>query len=406
MRGSSRTTGAEVATAARLTAAIAGAVGIAAAAGRIVDRRQERREARRDPGQSRTDLDSRATLRLAESAPPPDWAGKPRSPTDLHGPTLRFALRQSVLAFRADRCSDLAGSLVYHAVLAVGPAVLVVLAIFGFFSPDAVDALVQRLQPVQATAPSTYDVVTSVIRAASQTPAPGVGLALGIAGALWSASGYVRSMGRALNRVYEVAEGRPVWRRWPEQIALTIAIVLLAAAGALLLASGGDVVTRIASALGLAGPAFVVFQVVRWPLLVLIAATALALLYSFASNVRQPGFRWTSPGAVLALIAWALATAGFALYLSVAGGFGSTYGPVAGVVVFVLWLYLTNLALLLGAELDAELERARELQAGMRAEHRIQLPPRDADDVTSRTERRDATIRSAVRLRETRGRVG
>jgi membrane protein len=224
---------------------------------------------------------------------------------------------------------------------------------------------------------------------------------VGIVGALWSASGYVGAFGRAMNRIYSIPEGRPVWKLRPTQLLVTIAVVVLVVIGALLLVSTGPLVQQIANRIGIGDVAFLVFSIVKWPVLVVIAVAAVAILYYFSPNIRQPKFKWTSTGSALALVVWALATVAFGLYLAFSNGgsYAKSYGPIAGVVIFLLWLWITNLALLFGAEFDAEIERGRELQGGIAAEEQIQLPMRDTRQSDKKAKQHEEDVEAGRRLR-------
>ena len=180
---------------------------------------------------------------------------------------------------------------------------------------------------------------------------------LGLAGALWSASGYVGAFGRAMNRIYEIDEGRPIWKLRPAMLLLTIVLVILAALVLLALVLTGPVAESVGDAIGLGSTAVLVWQVAKWPVLLAVVILIVALLYYATPNVKQPKFRWVSVGAVLAIVVWILVSAAFGFYVANFSSYDKTYGALGGVIVFLLWLWLTNLALLFGAELDSELER-------------------------------------------------
>ena len=203
-------------------------------------------------------------------------------------------------------------------------------------------------------------------------------LGAGLVVALWSASGYIGAFTRAVNAIYEVEEGRPFWKRRPLQVVLTLVMVLLVALVSIALVLTGDLAEAIGSALGVGATAVDVWAWAKWPVMLAIVMTAFALLYYTAPNVRQPRFRWITPGGLLAVVLWVAASAAFAVYVANFGSYNKTYGTLGGVISFLVWLWLTNIALLLGAELDAELERERELKAGLTAESELQLPPRKA----------------------------
>jgi membrane protein len=343
----------------------------------------------------------------ARTAPDPDDPSKPEGPEDMKKPAWGYAVKKVFREFSGDQCTDIAAALVYYAVLALGPAILAIVSILGLLSPGTVSSLSKQvLKPALSTSsPSTYTLINGLLTNASHAPGAGIGLIIGLLGALWSASGYVGAFGRAMNRIYSIDEGRPIWKLRPTQVLVTIAVVLLVVLAALLLVSTGPVVQQIANTIGIGDVAFLVFSIVKWPIIVLIAIAAIAILYYFTPNIRQPKFKWTSAGSVIALVVWAIATLLFGLYISFSNGssYAKSYGPIAGVIIFLLWLWITNLALLFGAEFDAEVERSRELQAGIAAEEQIQLPPRDTRQSDKKQKKHEQDVEKGRRLRETRG---
>jgi membrane protein len=203
-----------------------------------------------------------------------------------------------------------------------------------------------------------------------------------------------------MNRIYEVEEGRPIWKLRPLQLAITVILVVVAAGVLAGLVVSGPVAQSVGKVIGVGATAVTVWNVVKWPVMLVIVALLVALLYYATPNVRQPKFRWISVGAGIAIIAWVAGSTAFAFYVAHFGSYNKTYGSLAGAVVFLLWLWLTNLALLFGAEIDAELERARELQAGMPAEKALQLPARDTRASDKRSHKRDTRMQQGMRLRE------
>jgi membrane protein len=203
-------------------------------------------------------------------------------------------------------------------------------------------------------------------------------LSFGLLGALWSASGYLGAFTRASNSIYEVEEGRPFWKLRPLQIALTLLGVFLMSLVAIGLVISGPVAEAIGGAIGLGDTAIAVWGVAKWPVMLAIVMTVVATLYYVAPNVRQPRFRWVTPGGILAVLLWAVASVGFGLYVAHFGSYNKTYGTLGGVISFLVWMWISNLALVLGAEFDAELERERELKAGLPAEQGLRLPPKQA----------------------------
>ena len=340
---------------------------------------------------------------VKERAPDPDDPRKPESPTDLTKPSVFYVLRKTAREFQHDQCTDLAAALTYYAVLSLFPAVLVVVSLLGVFgqgrnTTDAVLDIVSDMAP-----PSTVDTLRPTIQQLVESPSAGFALVLGILTALWSASGYVGAFGRAMNRIYEVPEGRPVWKLRPLQLALTLAGLIMVAAVAFMLAVSGPVARAIGNAIGLGDVALTLWNILRWPVILVLVAVAVAVLYYATPNVQQPKFRWTSVGAALAILVWILASVGFGVYVANFGSYNKTYGALAGVIIFLLWLWITNLALLFGAELDSELERGRQLQAGMPAEKELQLPPRDTRVSDKYEAAAEKDVERARRLRQSRG---
>lgn len=361
----------EFATAAGLSLAAAAVVTAVAAAQRAFDRNAKpvfgsRKKHDRSASDTLSGEDSAPPTARGggpASAPAPDASFKPEGPEDLHKPTFLYSLKKTAREFGSDQCTDIAASLVYYAVLALGPAIIAIVSILGLLSPDTIGQLEKQvLAPALSGSPSTYTLLKGLLDNASSAPGAGIGLIVGVLGALWSASGYVGAFGRAMNRIYSIPEGRPVWKLRPTQLGVTLVVVIFFVIGALLLVSTGSVVQQLAQTIGVGDFAFTVFSIVKWPILVVIAIAGIAILYYFSPNVRQPKFKWTSVGSILALLVLAIATVALGLYLTLSGGgsYSKSYGPIAGVVIFLLWLWITNLALLFGAEFDAELERSRE----------------------------------------------
>ncbi|OBB72923.1 YihY/virulence factor BrkB family protein [Mycobacterium sp. 852014-52144_SCH5372336] len=347
----------------------------------------------------RTDEDDRTA-----QAPDPDDPRKPESPTDLTRPSLLYSMRKAVREFQKDECMDLAAALTYYAVLSIFPALVVMVSLLGVFGQGrrTVDALLDIASDVAPA--SALDTLRPTIEQLVNAPTAGFALVAGIVGALWTASGYVGAFGRAMNRIYEIDEGRPVWKLRPVQLLLTLIGLVMAAAVVFMLAVSGPLAQALGDAIGLGDAAVTAWNVVRWPLILLFVVLAVAILYYVTPNVQQPKFRWISGGAALAIVVWLLASLGFGLYVANFGSYNKTYGALAGVIVFLLWLWITNLALLFGAEVDAEVERGRQLQAGLPAEHELQLPPKDDHNIRKEEAAEKKDAKRARRLRLSRGR--
>ncbi len=303
----------------------------------------------------------------------------PESPAELDSGGWRAALRRTFDGFRSDQVTDLAAGLTYYAVLALFPALIALVSIVGLFGdPEAttrtITDIVSDLGP--KTAADTFNGPIESLTSDRETA--GTLFVAGLIGALYSASGYVGAFMRASNRIYGYEEGRPFWKLRPLQIAVTLAMVLLLALVVVALVLSGPVAEAVGEALGLTSTAVSIYGLAKWPVLVGVVLTMLAFLYYAAPNVRLPGFRWITPGSLLAVVVWILASIGFAFYVSNFGSYDKTYGTLGGVVTFLVWVWITNIAVLLGVEVNAELERTREIEAGVAgAEKSIQLPPRE-----------------------------
>lgn len=314
-----------------------------------------------------------------------------------------YVLRKTVREFLDDGCTDLAAALTYYAVLSVFPAALALLSLLSVLGQGsrAVNAVVDVLRPL--VSPEVLARVEPTLHGLATTRGGGIALVVGIAGAVWSASAWVNAFSRAMNRVYEVEEGRPVWKRRPAMLLVTLAAIVLCAVALLVLVISGPVAASVGSTLGIGSTWLTVWAWAKWPLLAVVVVLVVAMLYWATPNVRQPRFRLLSVGALVAILVWAAASVGFGFYVARFSSYDATYGAVGGVVVALVWLWLTNSALLLGAELDAELERARELAAGEEAEETLQLPVRDERGIARAEERRRKDAEAGRRVRESFG---
>ncbi|HEY0888537.1 MAG TPA: YihY/virulence factor BrkB family protein [Nocardioides sp.] len=328
---------------------------------------------------------------------------KPESPTDLKKPSWTYVARKTVREFMDDQCTDLAAALTYYAVLALFPAAIALLSLVGLVGQgrETVDTLLQILRDVGAG--SAAETLEPTLTELAGSQSSGFALVIGLAVALWSASGYVGAFGRGMNRIYEVDEGRPIWKLRPAMLLVTVVTVVLTAIVAVGLVVTGPAAEAVGNAIGVGSTFVTVWGIAKWPVLLIVVVVIVALLYYATPNVRQPKFRWISIGAIVAILTWVVASALFGLYVANFASYDKTYGSLAGVIVFLLWLWITNLALLFGAELDAELERGRELQAGIAAESEIQLPPRDTRKSDKAAEKEREDVARARALRESRG---
>ena len=323
-----------------------------------------------------------------------------KSPTDLTRRSWFYVLRKTYREFGDDQCTDLAAGLTYYAVLSLFPAGIALISLLGVVGQgrQSVDNVMKVLHPLVSS--STLSTVRPALDHVAASPGAGVGLVIGLLGALWSASGYVGAFGRAMNRVYEIDEGRPFWKLRPLMLVITLVAILLVACVLVMLIVSGPLADSIGSVAGLGSQAVMAWNIAKWPVIVVFVVLIVAMLYYATPNVRQPRFRWISVGAFVAIIAWIIVSVLFAFYVSSFGSYDKTYGSLAGVIAGLLWLWLTNLALLFGAELDSELERGRELQAGIAAERELQLPPRDTRGIRKARKKEAKDIARGRAIRE------
>ncbi len=292
--------------------------------------------------------------------------------------SLLATLKRTASEFQEDNLTDWAAALTYYGLLSLFPALIALVAIVGLFgdpksTTSTITDIVKSLGPSSA-AKTFADPIRSIT---SDRSGAGIALIAGLLAALWSASGYVGAFIRASNIIYETSEGRPFWRLRPLQMLVTLAMILLMALVALGLALTGPIVEAVAEPIGISSTATTVWDIAKWPVLALLFITMISLLYYASPNVKIRGFRWVTPGSVVALVAWIIASAAFALFVANFGSYNKTYGTLAGLVVLLIWLWITNLAILFGHQLNAERERSLELDEGTpRAEREIQLEPR------------------------------
>ena len=299
----------------------------------------------------------------------------PDEPTDLKTRSWWGVLKRSVKEFREDNLTDWAAALTYYGVLSIFPALLVVVSVLGLIGESATQPLLDNLATV-APGPA-QEIFTSAIQNLNQSQgAAGILFVVGLAAALWSASSYVGAFMRASNSIYEVEEGRPFWKLRPAQIGITLTMMILLVVGAVAVVVTGPLAEEVGNVIGVGSAAVTAWDIAKWPVLVLLVSFMFSVLYWAAPNVKQPGFRWLTPGGVVAVVLWILASAAFAFYVANFGSYNKTYGSVAGVIIFLVWLWISNIAVLLGAEVNAEVERARELESGVPEERTLALEPR------------------------------
>ena len=305
--------------------------------------------------------------------------GELTSPAALPRATWGDTLKRTVSEFKEDKLNHWAAALTYYSVLSLFPAVLVLVSLVGLFgNPERITKVltdtVSQLGP--STAATTFQ--GPIAQLTSNRGGAGIMLLVSVAGALWAASGYVSAFADASNEIYEVEEGRPFWKLKPLQLVVTLVVILMAALVALALVLSGPIVGALGGALGLSDTALTVWRFAKWPAMLVLVLAIFGVLYYSSPNAKPSGMRWVSGGAIVALVAWIVASIAFAIYAANFGSYNKTYGTLGGAVVFLLWLWLTNLAILLGAEFNAETERAKQIHAGSSAERELDLPVREA----------------------------
>ncbi len=286
-----------------------------------------------------------------------DRAGSIAGPTDLTRHAWWHALRDAAKAYGENNLGDRAAGLTYYSVLAVFPALIVLVSLLGVLgNQGTVDALLRIIGDLgEASAVDTLrSPLENIVRSSSGA---GVALGLGAAIALYSASGYIGAFIRASNEIFAAEEERPFYKLRPLQLLITLAMVVVIIAILFVVVLSGPLADAIGAELGIGDSALAAWSIVRWPLLFAVVATVIALLYAVSPDARHQGLRWMVPGSVLATGLWLVASAGFNLYVTNFGSYANTYGSLAGIVIFLIWLWLTNQAILLGAQFAAELER-------------------------------------------------
>ena len=307
----------------------------------------------------------------------------PEAPTKLGGRSWWSVLKRTVKEFKEDNLTVWAAALTYFGVLAIFPALLALISILGLLGSGSTQPLIDNIGGV-APGPAK-DIITAAIEnlQKSQSSA-GIFFIVGLAVALWSASGYVAAFMRASNAIYEIEEGRPIWKTVPVRLGVTLVLVVLLAVTAVAVVFTGGLADQVGNLLGIGSTAVMVWDIVKWPVLLLIVSLMISILYWASPNVKQPGFRWITPGGILAVVLWVTVSAAFAFYVANFGSYNKTYGALAGVIIFLVWLWISNIAILLGAEVNAELERQREIEAGHPPEREPFLEPRDTRKIEKR----------------------
>ncbi|MER5856301.1 YihY/virulence factor BrkB family protein [Streptomyces sp900105245] len=316
--------------------------------------------------------------------PTPDEAGPdpeveeaaPDTPTKLPRGAWLAVLKGSLREFKDDELTDRAAALTYYSVLSLFPALLVLVSLLAVAGKSATDKVLANLKHLAPG--SARDIITRAVEQLQNGSGTGSVVAvIGILLAVWSASGYVAAFIRAANAVYDMPEGRPVWKILPVRVGVTVVLMVLAVASALIVVFTGGLARRAGGAIGMGDTALTVWSIAKWPVLVLLVTVMIAILYWATPNAKVRGLRWVTPGSFLALLIWLIASAGFAFYVANFSSYNKTYGTMAGVIVFLVWLWISNLAILLGLEFDAETVRQRAIAGGHPAEAEPYTQPRD-----------------------------
>jgi membrane protein len=308
---------------------------------------------------------------------PGDEKAAPEKPTDLRRRSWPSVLRRTVAEFRRDNLTDWAAVLTYYGILAIFPALLVLVSILGLIGESATQPLIENLGSV-APGPAQEILTSALTNLQDSQGAAGVLLVVGLAIALWSASGYVAAFMRASNSIYDVEEGRPFWKTTPVRVLTTLVLLVFLGLVAIGVTLTGGLAKEAGKVVGVGDTAVEVWDIAKWPVLLAAVITMFAILYWAAPNVKHPRFRWLTPGSVLGVLIWLAASAGFALYVANFSSYNETYGALGGVIVFLIWLWISNAAILIGAEFNAELVRERQIEGGLRPRDREPfLEPRD-----------------------------
>jgi membrane protein len=320
--------------------------------------------------------DADATVRTGEPIQPTADKGPDRL-RQLPGRSWMAAAKRTAKGYSADNLGDWAAALTYYGVLSIFPGLLVLVTVLRLAGSNTTTAVVNN---IAGLAPGS---VRTILHSAADSlqhgrqGAAGIIAVVSLLGALWSASGYVGAFMRASNAIYDVPEGRPLWKRLPIRVGLTVATGVLLVASAIIVVFTGRLAQSVGTALGIGSTAVTVWGIVKWPVLVAIVVLLFDLLFWASPNAKHGGFRWVSPGGVLAVLIWMAASAGFAVYVANFGSYNKTYGSLATVIIFLVWLWISNLAILIGAEFDAEIQRGRALRAGHPADAEPYLETRD-----------------------------
>ncbi|MFG2168470.1 YihY/virulence factor BrkB family protein [Micromonospora chersina] len=315
----------------------------------------------------------------------------PDSPTDLPGTGWVATLKRTVREFQDDSLTDWAAALTYYGVLSIFPGLLVLISVLGLLGDQATEGIKDTVGQAVPEGNIQKIIEDAIDQAGTSGGLASIAAIIGLLAAFWSASGYIAAFMRASNSIYDVPEGRPIWKTLPIRLGVTAVIGVMLLISAVIVVFTGGLAEQAGNAIGLGSTAVTVWNIAKWPVLLVLVSLMFAILYWASPNARHGGFRWVSPGGILAVVIWLVVSGLFALYVSNFGSYNKTYGAVAGVIIFLVWLWLSNIAILLGAEFDAELERSRAIAAGHPADEEPYVELRD--DRKLRKKRNAATRR-------------
>lgn len=337
--------------------------------------------------------DERATLEAKRERRGVSDSHSPRSPRDLDWKARKETLKRTAQQFSADNLTDWAASLTYYGVLAIFPAIIALVSIIGLFGDSLSQPLLDNLNKV-APGPAR-DILTSSIEGLTNSRgSAGIVFVIGLVLALNAASGYIGAFTRASNAIYKVTEGRPVWKLKPAQIGISLVLVLLLVITGAAVALSGPAAQSAGKLIGAGDTAVAIWDIAKIPVILAVVSFMFAFLYWAAPNVKQPGFKFVTPGGLVALVIWIVASLLFTFYVANFSSYNKTYGTLGGVVVFLIWLWLSNIAVLFGAEFNAELQRSRERAAGEPAPlDKPFLEPRDASKLEKKEDKPSAAGR-------------
>jgi len=320
-----------------------------------------------------------------------DRRRQPRRIRELTWATWRGALGRAIAAFDRENCTDMAAALTYYGVLAIFPSIVVIVSLVGLLvdSPDEATLQIGKVLDDLGASGVSKTVESAVSSGLHAQGAAKALISIGVIGTIWTASGYIGAFTRAANTIHGVPEGRPFYRLRPIQFVLAIiAIVLVVVAGVCAIL-GGSLSEVLSDRLGLGDTATMTWAIIRWPLFMAVAVCLLSLLFWIAPNVRQPRFRWLTVGGAVTALLWLIVTFGFSLYVENLGSFNKTYGGLGAIIAFLVWLYLSNCALVFGVQVNVELQRGRQRQAGLEPTDYVLAPRHNPEGPIVETEESD-----------------